>query len=484
LRASHLTATVNVTAFFCLYLAIAMLLPMLVDLIDDNDDWKVFFQSSLLVGGGSLFLIAMTQGRSVRFSPKFGFILLNALWLSTSLVAALPLYFSSLDLSPADAVFEAVSGITTTGSTVLVGLDTMPPGLLFWRSLTQWLGGIGVVAAGLLLLPFLNVGGMQIYKLESSGQTESPFPRFRQFATSLVLLYLLLTFFCALGYVAAGMSTFDAVNHAMATISTGGYSTRDSSMRNFGDGVLLVGIVFMILGAMPFAALLRAIVQRRLSSALDPQIAVFLSLVAIASLVVAVIAVEAEDGNRLSLAINATFNVVSVITTTGFASGEYDTWGPLSVAIFFVITFLGGCAGSTSGGFKTYRLMVLYQSIRVTMRQMVRPDVVMPIRYGDRTLPQRVVQSVTVFMSAFFAVLFIITVLIAATGVDLVTAFTGTLTALTNTGPGLGDIIGPSGSFQSLPEAAKWLLSFAMLLGRLEVMAVLILISPAFWRNF
>jgi trk system potassium uptake protein len=211
---------------------------------------------------------------------------------------------------------------------------------------------------------------------------------------------------------------------------------------------------------------------------------VFLSLVAIASLVVAVIAVEAEDGNRLSLAINATFNVVSVITTTGFASGEYDTWGPLSVAIFFVITFLGGCAGSTSGGFKTYRLMVLYQSIRVTMRQMVRPDVVMPIRYGDRTLPQRVVQSVTVFMSAFFAVLFIITVLIAATGVDLVTAFTGTLTALTNTGPGLGDIIGPSGSFQSLPEAAKWLLSFAMLLGRLEVMAVLILISPAFWRNF
>jgi trk system potassium uptake protein len=483
LQASLLTATANVTGYFCFYLAVAMILPMTVDIVDGNDDWQVFLISALIVGAISLFVIAMTRGYPIRFSPRFGVLLINALWISTSFVAALPLYFSSLDVTIAEAVFEAVSGITTTGSTVIVGLDDLPPGLLLWRSLTQMLGGIGVVAAGLLLLPFLNVGGMQIFKLESSNQSDSPFPRFRQFTLALLGLYMTLTLCCALGYAAAGMSTFDAVNHAMATISTGGFSTRDSSMREFGTPALVVGIVFMLIGASPFAALLRALVQRDLKAALDPQIPVFLSIVAIASLVVIVLAIEAMEGDRIEVIVHAVFNVVSIITTTGFASAEYDLWGPLSIAIFFTITFLGGCAGSTSGGIKTYRLMILFESVRVMLRQMVRPHLVMPMRYGKQSVGPRVLQSVTVFISAFFAVLFAMTLALAATGLDLTTALTGSLTALTNVGPGLGNVIGPAGSFESLSDTAKWVLSVGMLMGRLEVMAILILASPGFWRD-
>ncbi len=484
MQASTLTATANVTGYFCLYLAFFMLLPMMVDLVAGNDDWQVFALSGLLVGGISLFVIVMTQGYTVRFSPRFGFCLLNALWISTSLVAALPLYFSSIELTLGEAVFEAVSGITTTGSTVIVGLETMPPGLLLWRSVTHWLGGIGVVAAGLLLLPFLNVGGMQFFKLESSGQTESPFPRFRQFSVALVSFYVAITALCTLSYIAAGMNTFEAVNHAMATVSTGGFSTRDSSMREFSDAVLIVGTVFMLLGAMPFAALIRAIVQRDLRSALDPQIPVLLSIVAIVSFVVCLLALEFVEGPRWSILIHAVFNVVSTITTTGFVSADYDTWGPLSIAIFFVLTFLGGCAGSTSGAIKTYRLMVLFEALRMTLRQMVRPHALTPMRYGDQSIDTRVFQSVVVFVGVYFAIFLLSTVAVAATGVDFMTSFTGAATALGNVGPGFGEIIGPAGTFQPLPEAAKWILSVTMLLGRLEVMAVLVMLSPSFWRNF
>lgn len=484
LRASIFTATANVTGYFCFYLSLAMLVPMMVDLAEGNRDWQVFLMSALLVGGASLAVIVMTQGYTVRFTPRFGFLLLSALWFSTSLVAALPLYFSSLELTVAEAVFEAVSGITTTGSTVIVGLDDLPPGLLVWRSLTQWLGGIGVVAAGLLLLPFLNVGGMQIFKLESSQQSESPFPRFRQFSRALVLLYVALTLLCTLGYAAGGMTTFDAFNHAMTTISTGGFSTRDASMREFSNGVLIVGIVFMILGALPFVALLRAIVQRNLRAALDPQIPAFLAIVAVAGLLASLMAVEVLEGSRARAAIHGFFNVVSIITTTGYASADYDIWGPFAVALFFVITFLGGCAGSTAGGFKTYRLMLLYKSVSAMTKQMLRPATIAPMRYGAQTVAPKVLQSVTVFFSAFFAMLFLMTLMLAATGLDLVTSLTGVLTALTNVGPGLGPQIGPAGTFAGLSDTAKWILSLAMLMGRLEVMAILILLTPTFWKDF
>ncbi|WP_245409805.1 TrkH family potassium uptake protein [Pararhizobium haloflavum] len=482
--ASTLTATVNVTGYFCLYLAVAMLLPMAVDIGAGNEDWQVFLLSSFLVAGIALAMIVMTHGYPMRFSPRFGFIVLNALWLSTSLVAALPLYFSSLDLTMADAVFEAVSGITTTGSTVLVGLDGLPPGLLLWRSVTHWLGGIGVVATGLLLLPFLNVGGMQIFKLESSSQAESPFPRFRQFSIALLSFYVAITFACTLAYSMAGMTLFEAVNHAMATISTGGFSTRDASFREFGEAALIVGIIFMLLGAMPFAVLIRAIVQRDIRSAYDPQVPVLLTIVGLSAFTVTVLAVEHLEVERWSVVIHAVFNVVSIITTTGFVSADYDQWGPLSVGIFFLLTFLGGCAGSTVGGIKIYRLMVLFQTVRVNLRQMVRPDVVLPVRYGAQTVSSRVIQSVAVFVGIYLAIFLVAAVALTATGLDFITALSGAITALSNVGPGFGTLIGPAGTFADVPETAKWILSGTMLLGRLEVMAVLILFSPSFWRHF
>lgn len=484
MQSSIFTATANVTGYFCLYLAVAMLFPMLVDLVDGNDDWQVFLLSAVLVGGISLAVIAMTQGFTVAFTPRFGFILLNALWLSTSLVAALPLLFSSLELTLGEAVFESVSGITTTGATVIVGLDTLPPGILLWRSITHLLGGIGVVATGLLLLPFLNVGGMQIFKLEYSGQTESPFPRFRQFSIALISFYMAITAACTFGYIYAGMPAFEAVNHAMATVSTGGFSTRDSSMRNFGEDVLIVGTIFMLIGAMPFAVFIRAIVVGDIRNAYDPQMPVLLAIVGVAAAVLTLLAVEHVDGPRWATAIHAVFNVTSIITTTGFVSADYDGWGPLAIAIFFVLTFLGGCAGSTAGGIKTYRLMVLFQTVAANLRQMTRPNLVVPVRYGDQPVTSRVVQSVAVFVGVYFVIFLVIALALAATGLDFITAITGAITALSNVGPGLGEIIGPAGTFEPLSETATWIMSAAMLLGRLEIMAVLILFSPSFWRDF
>ncbi|WP_245451363.1 TrkH family potassium uptake protein [Georhizobium profundi] len=481
---SPLAATANVAGYFCLYLAVFMLLPMLADLVAGNEDWQVFGISAVLVGGLSLTVIAMTQGATVRFSPRFGFMLLNALWLSTSLVAAVPLYFSSLDMTFGEAFFESVSGLTTTGATVIVGLDNLPPGILLWRSITHFVGGIGVVAMGLLLLPFLNVGGMQIFKLESSGATDSPFPRVRQFSIALIGFYVSITLACALAYNATGMSSFDSLNHAMATVSTGGFATTDASFRNYSEGALIVGTVFMLIGAMPFAAFIRAIVLQSPRQAFDPQMPVLLGIIALATATITILALEHVDGPRWATVIHAAFNVVSIITTTGFVSADYDLWGPLAIMLIFLLTFLGGCSGSTSGGIKTYRLMVLFDALRVNLAQMIRPNAVRPVRFGRQPVTPRVVQSVAVFVGVYFAIFVAVSVALAATGLDFTTAVTGAITALSNVGPGFGSIIGPAGTFEPLSEAAKWILSVAMLLGRLEILAVLILFSSSFWKNF
>lgn len=472
-----------VTGLFCLYLAIAMLAPMTIDLIDGNEDWKGFLVSSFIVGSISAIVLLANRGEIMPFSARMGFLLVAVLWVVTSFAASLPFHFASVEIGFTDSVFEAVSGMTTTGATVLSGLDDLPRGLLMWRSTMQWLGGIGIVAMGLLILPFLRIGGMQFFRMESSERSDKPVARIQTFAGYLVTIYVTLTLVCMVLYAAAGMEWFDAFNHAMTTISTAGFSTHDTSFAQFGDAVLITAIVFMLIGAMPFTAFFLFVLNHDYKRAFDSQMIVM--LVIIGCLLVPALIAATNSGKFLppDALLHATFNVVSIVTTTGYATTDYTMWGTMAVAVFLVASFVGGCAGSTSGGFKTYRLIILFQTLRVSVRELVYPSGVFPVHYNGRRLAPEALQSVTTFFFAYFAILFLFTVLLAATGLDLVTAFSGTLATLSNVGPALGPEIGPAGNFGGLPQTAKWLLICLMFLGRLEIMTILVILSPIFWRG-
>jgi trk system potassium uptake protein len=476
-------ATAHVCGYFTLALAVLMMAPMLTELSAGSQDWHVFLVSALLVGLPSALLVVSTARRLPPFTLRFGFLVVNAVWASASLVSALPLMLSPNGISFTDAVFEATSGITTTGSTVLSGLDNLPPGILLWRSMMQWFGGLGIIAMGFLLLPFLRVGGMQIYKMESSVQSDNPYTRFSEFSVALTSLYVTMTAACALAYLLAGMSPFAAINHAMTTVSTGGYSIHDASMGHYGNGVLAVSVVFMVGGALPFIALLKAAVTGDPRRALEIQIPVLLAMLAGLSILVALAAASHTGGAPIDIIVGAAFNVVSVVTTTGYASTDYTRWGPFAVTLFLAAMFLGGAAGSTSGGIKTYRLIILYQAVRNGLKELVYPRGLFIVRYDGREMPLEAIRSVALFLAAMLGLLLTLTAMLGSTGLDLVTAFTGALTALTNVGPGLGDVIGPAGNFSTFEPLAKWVMIFGMLAGRLEILTVLVVFSPTFWRR-
>lgn len=478
-------AAIHVAAVFAIYLAFAMLIPAAVDLYAGSPDWTVFAFSALFTSGLGLAVAMATQGRAPPISTRFGFLVVNLLWLTTCIVGAIPLLASSADLSLADAFFESVSGLTTTGSTVLAGLDHMPPGLLMWRALLQWLGGLGVIAFGVFILPMLNIGGVSYFNIESSSTDERPFERFSTYAYSLIIIYTALTVACTILYAAAGMSGFDAVIHAMTTLSTGGYSTHDASFGVWADNdaILWVSIVFMCAGALPFTILILFIARGRLDALADPQIRVFLGYILAFAVAIAVYLRIESDTPFFQAFTHSMFNIVSVVTTTGFVSSDYGGWGPFAVACFFFATFLGGCSGSTAGGIKAYRLLILFELLGNGVRKLIFPNTVLTVRYGDRTVDDDTQRAVVLFIAAFFIVWGVASILLAATGLDLVTSITGSLTALCNVGPGLGEIIGPVGNFATVSDTAKWILSIAMLLGRLEILAVLVVFTPVFWEQ-
>ena len=480
---SAFRAAIHIASIFALYLALAMLVPAVVDLATGNADWQVFAFSALFLGGLSMAVALATQGRPPQATTRFGFLLVNMLWLTLAVAGAVPFMASSLEMSLTDAIFESVSGITTTGSTVISGLDGLPPGLLLWRSLLNYLGGLGVIAVGLFLLPFLNIGGVSYFKIESSDIEDKPFERFQTFALALIGIYSGLVLACALLYAAAGMDGFDAVNHAMATLATGGFSTHDASFGAFADrpAILWISAVFMFVGSLPFSIMMLFALRGRLDALRDPQIRVFAGYAIVFSVAVAIYLRVRADVPFFEALTHSTFNFVSVITTTGFASDDYSQWGPFAVACAFIATFLGGCSGSTTGAIKAYRFLILFELLANGLRRLIYPSQVLPVRYGDRTVDPDTQRAVVLFIAAFFVIWAIGTILLGATGLDLVTATTGALTALTNVGPGLGDIIGPAGNFSTLPDAAKWICSGLMLIGRLEILAVFVVFTPTFW---
>ncbi len=473
-----------VSGIFLLIIGLGMLLPMAVDLAVGNPDWQVFALISGIVVffGSSLFL--SNRGEYDEFTVQQAFLLTFVSWLLMPAFGALPFVFSELSLSYTDAYFEAMSGISTTGSTVITGLDGAPPGILLWRSLLQWFGGVGIIVMAVAILPILQIGGMQLFKIESFDVSDKLLPRATQLASALSLIYVALTLICAVTFWLAGMTAFEAVCHSFTTIATGGFSTSDGSIGHFDSAMIDYTVTFfMIVGSLPFLLYLRVLRGQTNGFYHDSQVRWFLALVVI---LIALMTIwvwtnniyDFEEALRYT-----TFNVVSILTGTGYATTDYTAWGTMPIMLFFFIMFIGGCAGSTSCGIKIFRFQVLVSMCAAHFKKLLRPNGIFIPRYNGGPIDESVTGSVLSYLFLFVVCYVILALCLALTGLDFVTAVSGAGTAMANVGPALGPIIGPSGTFQELPDISKWLLTFGMLLGRLELFAVLVLLSPKFWAN-
>ncbi|QDG79629.1 TrkH family potassium uptake protein [Labrenzia sp. PHM005] len=473
----------NVLGFLYVGLATAMLVPAIIDVAQKNADWQAFVFSALLTGMFGM-LLSLSMGGALKegLDTRQTFILTTLAWATLPVFGALP--FLWLGIGYADAVFEAVSGFTTTGSTVLTGLDGLPPGLLVWRSIMQWMGGVGIIVMAIVLLPFLRIGGMQLFQSESSDRSEKIVSRSVELIRLLGLAYLFLTVLCIAAYLATGMELFDAFNHALTTIATGGYSTHDLSFGYFQNPASSwVAITFMIIGALPFVLIIQALRGHPLLLWKDPQVRALLGFLAIVSLTLTVHLGVNMDFDFDDALVRATFTVVSIVTGTGYALGDFGQWGAPVVGICLLLMFVGGCTGSTTGGIKVFRFLVFFGTVRAHLRRMVRPNRIMSEEYAGTRLTPELSFSVLAFLVVYLGSVGIITVALSFFDLDLVTAISAAATSVGNVGPGLGPMIGPAGHFAPLPDGAKWLLSFAMLVGRLELFTVLVLLDPDFWSK-
>ncbi|WEX79047.1 TrkH family potassium uptake protein [Sinorhizobium numidicum] len=484
MNATLIRHAVHIAAILGFYLSGAMLIPALIDLYYGHADWQVFGVTAFMIGGLSATTFMATRSGPPPFSKKFGFLLVNVLWLVFSVVGAIPLWLSSLNLDFAQALFESVSAATTTGSTVIVGLDDAPPGILLWRSLLCWLGGIGIVVLGLFIIPYLRVGGMSFFKMESSDISDKPFARIASFSRAFLVVYVTITLLCAIGYNMTGMNRFDAINHAMSTVATGGFSTHDASFGYFGSIPLLwTSTFFMTVCSLPFSILIVLVVRGRLDALRDPQIIVFLGYLTAFSVSVAIYH-RLVNGVEFDLALaHSFFNITSILSTSGYASEDYTLWGPFVVMAAFIATFIGGCSGSTAGGIKAYRFVVLFNAIRSGLNRLVYPNAIYAVRYGDNTVDADTQRAIFLFFITYVLLWVFGSLMMGALGYDLVTAVSAVITCLSNVGPGLGSIVGPAGNFSTLQDPELYLLSLMMLLGRLEVLTVLVILTPIFWKH-
>lgn len=444
------------------------------------DDFALSAAVTLMVGGAC---ILTTKGRPFEMRFRDAALLTVATWVLVPAFAAIPLVTPPLSLSLVDAYFEMVSGMTTTGSTVLVGLDSMPPTVLLWRSTIQWIGGVGIIGLAIVVLPFLKIGGMQLFRLESSDRSEKSLPDVRGLASAVGRIYVLLTLACFVTYWLLGMTPFDALNHAFTTLPTAGYSTHDRSFAYFDSPPLeWAGTVFMIAGALPFLAYLRFVRGSHFRERVDPQVKSLVILLALSTLVFAAYVHFAHGVDPGTALTKAAFNVTSIVTTTGFASADYLVWGAFASAFFFFLMFTGGCTGSTSGGIKVFRLRIVGGIVKQHVRRAIHPHAVVPVRYDGRAVPDEQLGSVGIFVFLYFATTALVAIALALMGLDTETALSAAATAVGNVGPGIGPVIGLAGNFAPLPDAAKMLLCAAMIVGRLEILGVLILFLPSFYR--
>ncbi|MDD1967558.1 TrkH family potassium uptake protein [Pseudomonas putida] len=473
-----------IIGIFLITLAIAMVIPMATLVIfDRTGDMPSFLWSSLVTFIAGLALVGQGRPEHVHLRPRDMYLLTVSSWVVVCVFAALPFLFTQ-HISYTDSFFESMSGITATGSTVLSGLDNMSPGILIWRSLLHWLGGIGFIGMAVAILPLLRIGGMRLFQTESSDRSEKVMPRSHMVAKYIVLVYVGITILGSLAFWWAGMSLFDAINHAMSAISTGGFSTSDQSLAKWPQpSVHWVAVVVMILGSLPFTLYVATLRGHRKALIKDEQVQGFIGLLLVTWLVMTLWYWATTDLPWYDALRHVALNVTSVVTTTGFALGDYSLWGNFALMFFFYLGFIGGCSGSTAGGVKVFRFQVAYILLKANLHQLIHPRAVIRQMYNGHRLDDEIVRSILTFSFFFTITICLIALSLSLLGLDWMTALTGAASTVSGVGPGLGETIGPAGNFSTLPDAAKWILSLGMLLGRLEIITILVLCIPAFWRH-
>jgi len=474
------------TVFFTLgilqiILGASMFLPIIIQLIYSEIDSSFFGASIITIIFGTLFFLSnLDHDKKLNLQQAF---LLTALsWLSIAIFGSLPFIFSNLNLSFTDSFFESMSGITTTGSTILSNLELTPKSILLWRAILQWLGGIGIIVMAITLMPIMNVGGMQLFKISSNDSSEKILPKSKEIALRLIYIYSSLTILCALTYWIFGMSIFDSLTHSMTTIATGGFSNYNESIGYFNSiPIEISSMLFIILGSLPFIVYIKFINGNKKIFTSDIQIGTFIKIILIAITILSIYLIF-YDGTKFNLR-SIFFNVISILTGTGYVNAEFDGWGSFALVLFLALMFIGGCAGSTTCGIKIFRIQILYLFISNQLKKIIYPKGVFVMKYDKNVIDNKFISSIISFIYLYFVIFFILAALLSLTGLDFVTAISGAATSISNVGPGLGNIIGPNGNFSTLPDISKWILTLGMILGRLELFAILVLFLPSFWRN-
>ncbi len=474
-----------VNGILLLILAAAMAFPVGADIFAGQHERYAFAAGAFIAGYLGLTLVLSGRGpRRLALPTREAFLLAVSSWLLVAAVAAVPFMLGSLHLSPVDAFFESMSGLTTTGATVLRGLDHAPHAVLMWRAMLNWLGGVGIIMTAVTILPSLRIGGMQLFRMESSDKSEQVVPRFKQVAWGVLTVYSLFTVLLACGLMLAGMTPLEAVCHAMSSISTGGFSTSDRSLGAFSDGARWIAVLGMVVGGGTFSLYVRPWSRHGGWALLkDSQLRWYLSTMLFFSLLLtfwnwAVKNMPAYEALRAS-----TFNVVAMLTTTGFFSNDYDRWGHFAEVVFFMLAFVGGCTGSSAGGIKVFRYEVLFAMVRQQARRLLHPHGVFVIRFNGRVVDDMALRSVLTFVMFYFFAFAALALALTMTGLDALTSLSASASAMGNVGPGLGPLVGPGHGYGAVPLAAKVLLTGGMLLGRLEVATVLVLLTRGFWRE-
>jgi len=474
------------TVFFTLgilqiILGVSMFIPIIVQFFYSEIDSSFFGSSIVTIIFGTLFFLSnLDHDKKLNLQQAF---LLTALsWISIAIFGSLPFVFSSIELSITDSFFESMSGITTTGSTIISDLENAPKGLLLWRAILQWLGGIGIIVMAITLMPIMNVGGMQLFKISSNDSSEKILPKSKEIALRLIYIYSGLTGLCAITYWIFGMGKFDSLTHSMTTIATGGFSNYNESIGYFNSLPIEVSsMFFIILGSIPFIAYIKFISGNKKIFLNDIQIKTFLKIIIFTVIILSIYLLFSNHENFSLRSIF--FNTISILSGTGYVNAEFDSWGSFPITLFLALMFIGGCAGSTACGVKIFRIQILYLFILNQLKKIIYPRGVFVIKYDQSAVDEKFIASIISFIYFYIVIFFILTALLSLTGLDFITAISGAATSISNVGPGLGPIIGPNGDFSSLPDLSKWILTVGMILGRLELFAILVLFLPSFWKN-
>ena len=478
----------NKTVFFIIgillvVLGIFMLIPYGVQLIYAENS-NSFFSSSIITIFIGILTILSSLKKEKQLNLQQAFLFSTLAWISIAAFGSIPFILSSLELSISEAFFESMSGITTTGSTVILNLETAPKSILLWRAIMQWLGGIGIIVMATTVLPLLKVGGMQLFKMDASG-TEKILPKTVEVSVLIIAIYTSLTFICAIIYWIQGMNIFDSIAHSFTTLATGGFSTHNESIGFFKNpGIEFTAIIFIILGSVPFIAYLKFIKGNKKIFFQDVQVKGFIYLLIFSIFVMFVyLFINNKDYSFIDNLRISSFNVISILSGTGYVTDDFGLWGEFPLIFFIFLMFIGGCAGSTTCGIKIFRLQILFLFLKNQIKKLIYPNSIFVVSYNKHKIEDSFINSVIVFIFSYLFIFLMIAILLSITGLDFLSAISGAATSISNVGPGLGDMIGPNGNFSQVSNMSKWILSFAMLLGRLEIFAVLVLFLPSFWRS-